>query len=130
MARKTKGEYQIKPEGFSDAIQELMDEFGAEVDLCLEEAIKQVAEEESHELENAGTFNGGAKYKAGWDYKQTGKGDKLKYVVYNADVPGLAHLLEFGHAKQNGGRTREYPHIAPINEKTGDNVVKKLESLL
>lgn len=130
MARKSKGELQIKPEGFQDAIQELMDEFGAEVDLCLEEAIKQASEEDVRELESAGSFNGGTKYKSGWDYRQTGKGENLKYVVYNADVPGLAHLLEFGHVKKNGGRTREFPHIAPVNDKTGDRVINKLESLL
>lgn len=130
MARKRTGEMQIKPEGLADAIQQLFDEFGAEVDFALEQAIKETAEEDSHELESAGSFNGGAEYKAGWDYQQQGSGEKLKYVVYNKDVPGLAHLLEFGHAKQNGGRTREFPHIAPVNERTGDKVVKKLESLL
>lgn len=37
-------------------------------------------------------------------------------TIYNGRKPGLAHLLEFGHPKVNGGRTKPFPHIKEVEE--------------
>jgi hypothetical protein len=51
-------------------------------------------------------------------------------VVYNADAPGLAHLLEHGHANVNGGRTPGRAHIAPVEEMVLEQFEKELEGKL
>lgn len=48
-------------------------------------------------------------------------------MTYNAKHYRLTHLLEFGHAKQNGGRTRAFPHIAEVNDWAQEEVEKRME---
>ena len=45
-------------------------------------------------------------------YRIEGEGREVQAHVYSTK-PGLPHLLEKGHAKVGGGRTRAAEHIAP-----------------
>lgn len=64
-------------------------------------------------------------YSKSWTVKTTKEtSESLELTVYSPKKYQLAHLLEKGHAKRGGGRTKAIPHIAPAEEKA----VKDLEA--
>lgn len=59
----------------------------------------------------------GTKYAGGWTSEVKTTRYSTEGVIYNQSQPGLAHLLEKGHANVDGGFTPGTPHIAPVEEK-------------
>ena len=71
------------------------------------------------------------RYKKGWKVK-TEYEDAFKKScrVYNSKRPQLTHLLEFGHAKRGGGRTKAYPHIKKNEQKAQADLPKRIEEAI
>ena len=64
-------------------------------------------------------------YSKSWTVKTTKEtSNSLELTVCSPRKYQLAHLLEFGHAKRGGGRTKAKPHIAPAEEAA----LRQLES--
>lgn len=121
----------ISGENLEKAIENILSEYGDEVSNVLEDVIEDVAKGSAKELK---AFNRGRRpwehYSKGWTYKiKKGRLD-VEGVVHNKDHYRLTHLLEFGHAKRNGGRTAAFPHIAEVNEYAQKEVLKRLEEKL
>ena len=58
-------------------------------------------------------------YKKSWSTKKVKEtSNSLLITVYSKNRYQLAHLLEHGHAKRGGGRTKAIAHIAPA-ERAG-----------
>jgi hypothetical protein len=120
----------IDAKDLASTVNGLLDKFGDQAEACLSEAVWQTAGEAVKRLKKAGDFGGTGQYKKGWSRKLTRKRLYAEATVYNRTDGSLTHLLEFGHAKQNGGRTRAFPHIAPINDEVPDIFVDKFTDLL
>lgn len=59
-----------------------------------------------------------------WDRKKDGE----NIIIYNkAPDYRLTHLLEFGHAKADGGRVAAHPHIRPVEEQVVNEYVDRVE---
>lgn len=76
----------------------------------------------------SGEYGSWDKYNRGWTVMKT-KRDK-KATIHNATDYRLTHLLEKGHAKRNGGRTRAFPHIAPVAEACEDELIKNIRKYI
>lgn len=91
-------------------------------------------------LEKAEKYGSWRKYNRGWTSSKDTYGNKktnrYKRLVHNKDKYRLAHLLEYGtkaHALPQGGRhpgSDEFPHIAEIDKKASENLLKRLQEKL
>jgi hypothetical protein len=61
--------------------------------------------------------------------KEDGYGT-TKRIVWNKKHYRRVHLLEFGHAKVNGGRVPAYPHLRPAYEKYGAPLPNELKRII
>lgn len=121
----------IKPENFASTISKILQEYGDEAREIMETTITSVGKEAAKNVKaNAAGFGGTGKYAKGWKAKIEKGRLTVEAHVYNSAQPGLPHLLEFGHAKQNGGRTIAFPHIASVNDWAQQEAVSKLEEKL
>lgn len=119
----------VKPTQLRSAVQKVLEEYQTEVSEAVIEALQETADEATDTLHTAGAFDG-TKYRASWTNEIKKKKFYADAVVYNKKHYQLTHLLEFGHATVNGGRTFGYPHIDPVNARAGEVFAEKLEGIL
>lgn len=101
----------------------ILNGYAKEVKTQLKSAQEEVAKEGVDELKATspkGHRAGSGKYAKDWAVKRMGS----SLIIHNRKHYQLSHLLEKGHATRNGGRTRAFPHIKPVEEQ----VIKDYEA--
>ncbi len=79
-------------------------------------AVKKAANTVKKEISATAPVRTG-KYAKSWATKTTGENSHaLEITVHSRNRYQLAHLLEHGHAKRNGGRVAARPHIAAAEQ--------------
>ena len=111
---------------FNKAIEEMLLEYGEEVNTVLDKSVETVAEAAADKLRGHRKFNPSrrptGKYADSWKAEKFAKGRiYTKWVVHNVEHYRLTHLLEKGHPSRNqyGGGYRPtpaYPHIKDVND--------------
>lgn len=101
-------------------------EYSELADTAMKKAVRKTAASVKKEIsENAPKRTG--KYAKSWTAKKTKENShSLEMTIHSKERYQIAHLLEKGHAKRNGGRVAAIPHIAPAEENGAD----LLESLI
>lgn len=96
----------------------------------LKETVREVAHETKALLQYTPPKKSG-KYAKSWTIKVNyDSSHALSVVVYSKNRYQLTHLLEFGHAKRGGGRTKAYPHITVAEEKAIRLFEKKIQEIV
>lgn len=110
----------------ADLVMDGLREYSELADTAMKKAVRKTAASVRKEIsENAPKDTG--TYAKSWATKKvTENSHKLEITVHSKNRYQIAHLLEHGHAKRNGGRVAGKSHIAPAEENGAD----LLESLI
>lgn len=123
---------QYRRTNFEDITDDIMNElslYTEEVAQALLQIVNKLALEAVEMLENTSPVNTG-EYSESWKYAiETLPGEPIKLVIYNKQYQ-LTHLLEFGHAKIDGGNVEAQPHIAQVQDWINDEFVSRAEAVL
>lgn len=110
----------------ADLVMNGLREYSELADTAMKKAVRKTATSVKKEISANAPVKSGC-YKKSWTARKTKENShSLEMTVHSEDRYQLAHLLEKGHAKRNGGRVAGRPHIAPAEE----NGVDLLESLI
>lgn len=112
MARRRQ---RVKVFDMTSTVQEILNEYGEELTMEVKQDVMKLSPKiVSKVTQNSPRRTG--EYASGWteETEQTTFG--IRKVIYNNKKPTLTHLLEYGHAKQNGGRVKGHRHIKTTQE--------------
>ena len=112
-------------------IKKILAEYGEDIAKNTNEAAEKIGKKGAQALKSSSaSLFGSGPYSSGWktdvDKRRTG----TVVTIYNARMPGLAHLLENGHAKVTGGRVDGVSHIAPVEEKVNKEFEEAVENAI
>ena len=114
----------ISINALADTVMECLNDYAEVSAEGMKKAVRKAGNTVKKEIGANAPKDTGA-YAKSWAVKNTKENShSLEVTVYSKNRYQLAHLLEHGHAKRNGGRVAGKSHIAPA-EETG---IRQLEA--
>lgn len=118
-------------DGMTDAIMAGLKEYAELAADDMKKAVRRAANTVKKDINASAPVRTG-RYKESWRTMTLNeRSNSLSVMVYSPDRYMLTHLLEYGHANRNGGRTRAIPHIAPAEahglEQLEEDIMRALE---
>ena len=103
----------VSIDGLADAVMQELEEYNKLSAETVKKAVDKAGKTVRDQIKGSAPVRTG-KYARSWTSRKTKEtATALQVTVYSPSRYMLAHLLEHGHAKRNGGRVRAIPHIAP-----------------
>ena len=124
MAKRVK----CTPETLGQVVNDIYEQYEGEIKENSETITKKIGKSGVQALKNASKekFNGD-KYWRSWTSKVTKEKSGDWSVTIYSKMPGLPHLLEYGHALRQGGRVQGREHIKPVEETLIEEYEKGIE---
>jgi len=114
----------------ADEVMKQLNEYAEVTTDGMKKAVNDAGKTVKKEIQANAPVQSG-KYKKSWTVKKTAESaTKLEVTVHSKNRYQLAHLLEHGHAKRNGGRTKAIPHIAPAEELGAEQLEQDIERMI
>lgn len=123
----------ISPDGLAEAINDVLRDYKGLVDEDVQKVTQRLGKQTADRVKSEGNtagFKGTGEYVGNWRSKYKGKANGAEATVYNQKTYRLTHLLEYGHATVNGGRTRAFPHISKAEQWAIDAYQRALKEAI
>ena len=122
----------VSIDGLADAVMQEMEEYNKLAADTMKKAVDRAGKTVRDQIKGSAPVRTG-KYAKSWTARKTKESSTaLEVTVYSPSRYMLAHLLEHGHAKRNGGRVRAIPHIAPAEavgeEQLTQEIIRGLQN--
>ena len=116
----------IKIDQLADTVMKGMEEYAKLAVDDMKADVQKAGKTVKQQIESTAPKKTG-KYSKSWAVKKTRETSDSIQVVVHSKRYQLTHLLEFGHAKRGGGRTRAFPHIAPAEQAGIEQLTRDIE---
>lgn len=113
----------------ADELVSAIKEYTEDVEIGVRKAVDKTAREVLKEAQALAPKRTGEYAKTFTITKDDGYG-VTRRIIWNKKHYRRVHLLEFGHAKVNGGRVKEYPHLRPAYDKHGARLPDELKRVI
>ncbi|GAB2025814.1 hypothetical protein OfM1_18860 [Lactovum odontotermitis] len=107
-----------------NALKEYTDDVEQELEKVFDETEKETLSKLKEETASAGFKKRKNRTAKGWKVQKEGR----KRTFYNTDAK--THLLNNGHATRNGGRTKAYHFVEPVEEWLAEELPARVEKVL
>ena len=117
----------IQIDQLADTVMRELENYAETTTDGVKAAVKKAANTVKKEISATAPVRTG-KYAKSWATKATGENSHaLEITVHSRNRYQLAHLLEHGHAKRNGGRVAARPHIAAAEQHGIEELEREIE---
>lgn len=121
----------ISPLDLSDALQKVLTDAVQDIKDQVNAEAREIAEDVCNNLKRHSPKDKGD-YAKSWtvDEKEgTAFLGTKNYVIHNKRHYRLTHLLEYGHANRDGGRTNARPHIEKIANAASNEFERRVKNI-
>lgn len=117
----------IQIDQLADTVMRELENYAETTTDGVKAAVKKAANTVKKEISATAPVRTG-KYAKSWATKTTGENSHaIEITVHSRNRYQLAHLLEHGHAKRNGGRVAARPHIAAAEHRGIEELEREIE---
>lgn len=119
----------VKIDGLAKAIEQELNLYSEDAVDVVKKTTREVATSIRRDISEHAPVDRG-KYRKSWMASKVAETKtSISYRIHaGKDGYRLAHLLEFGHLKRDGGRTRAFPHIKPAEQRGIREIEAKTKS--
>lgn len=112
-------------------ITNVIKDYTQDVTEAIEKKVDQVADQFLVEVKYSHPYKDRTgEYTKGFKKTKQDEYGKTRRVIWNKKHYRRVHLLEFGHAKVNGGRVKAFPHLRPAYDKYGAQLPEHIKRII